>query len=231
MIGETATVAQQTKAAPTTRRHGACYCRGAKTLQIELSACCLILEPPICEDWRADVVQRAIFEYGDRGSYDDLTITRNRTDLQSLQFRERVMRDLSQLSLASELLGQSVTMPLAIAPTGLAGLFYGDGEILGCRAAQAFGIPFFLSTMSICSIEDVRKAVAGPCWFQVYLMRDRSFNQELIARARGPQVNSPETRNRECAHNSLSCVNHAVWPVQELRSTDNRNIYTSAFAK
>ena len=95
------------------------------------------------------------------------------------------MRDLSKLSVASTMAGQVVTMPLAIAPTGLTGLFYGDGEIHGARAAQAFGIPFCLSTMSICSIEDVHQAVPQPFWFQVYLMRDRGFNQELIgARAR-----------------------------------------------
>jgi L-lactate dehydrogenase (cytochrome) len=128
-------------------------------------------------------VPRAIFEYADRGSYDELTIARNRSDLQAIEFRQRVMRDLSNLSVASTMLGQAVTMPLAIAPTGLTGLFYGDGEIHGARAAQAFGIPFCLSTMSICSIEDVHQAVQQPFWFQVYLMRDRGFNQELIERA------------------------------------------------
>src|SRR3984957_2914673 len=128
-------------------------------------------------------VPRAIFEHADRGSYDELTIARNRSDLQAIEFRQRVMRDLSTLSVASTMVGQAVTMPLAIAPTGLTGLFYGDGEIHGARAAQAFGIPFCLSTMSICSIEDVHQAVAQPFWFQIYLMRDRGFNQELIARA------------------------------------------------
>src|SRR6204780_4109270 len=128
-------------------------------------------------------VPRAIFEYADRGSYDELTIARNRADLQEIQFRQRVMRDLSRLSVASTMLGEPVTMPLAIAPTGLTGLFYGNGEIHGARAAQAFGIPFCLSTMSICSIEDVHQAVPEPFWFQVYLMRDRGFNRELIERA------------------------------------------------
>src|SRR5471032_98799 len=126
-------------------------------------------------------VPRAIFEYVDRGSYDELTIARNRRDLQAIEFRQRVMRDLTTLSVASTLVDQPVTMPLAIAPTGLTGLFYGDGEIHGARAAQAFGIPFCLSTMSICSIEDVRAAVTQPFWFQLYLMRDRGFNRELIA--------------------------------------------------
>ncbi len=135
-------------------------------------------------------VPRAIFEYADRGSYDELTLQRNRSDLQAIQFRQRVMRDLSQLSVASTMLGEPVTMPLAIAPTGLCGLFYGDGEIHGARAAQAFGIPFCLSTMSICSIEDVRAAVSKPFWFQVYLMRDRGFNQDLIARAHAAQCSA-----------------------------------------
>jgi L-lactate dehydrogenase (cytochrome) len=128
-------------------------------------------------------IPRAIFEYADRGSYDEVTLERNRRDLGAIEFRQRVLRDLSTLSVASSMLGQAVSMPLAIAPTGLTGLFYGDGEIHGARAAQAFGIPFCLSTMSICSIEDVHQAVPEPFWFQVYLMRDRGFNQELIARA------------------------------------------------
>jgi L-lactate dehydrogenase (cytochrome) len=135
-------------------------------------------------------VPRAVFEYADRGSYDELTIARNRSDLQAIQFRQRVMRDLSTLSVASTMLGRAVTMPLAIAPTGLTGLFYGDGEIHGARAAQGFGIPFCLSTMSICSIEDVHQAVQQPFWFQVYLMRDRGFNQELIERARAAQCSA-----------------------------------------
>jgi L-lactate dehydrogenase (cytochrome) len=128
-------------------------------------------------------VPRAIFDYADRGSYDELTLHRNRRDLDALEFCQRVMRDLSGTSIASTMLGQPVSMPLAIAPTGLCGLFYGDGEIHGARAAQAFGIPFCLSTMSICSIEDVRAAVSKPFWFQLYLMKDRGFNQELVDRA------------------------------------------------
>lgn len=128
-------------------------------------------------------VPRAIFDYADRGSYDELTLQRNHRDLQALEFRQRVMRDLSNTSMASTMLGAPVTMPLAIAPTGLCGLFHGDGEIHGARAAQAFGIPFCLSTMSICSIEDVHAAVDKPFWFQIYLMKDRGFNQELVQRA------------------------------------------------
>jgi L-lactate dehydrogenase (cytochrome) len=94
------------------------------------------------------------------------------------------MMDVSSQSLATTLVGEPVTMPLAIGPTGLSGLFHANGEMLGARAAEAFGIPFCLSTMSICSIEDVRSAIKGPFWFQLYLMRDRGFNEELITRAR-----------------------------------------------
>ena len=128
-------------------------------------------------------IPRAIFDYAAGGSYEELTLRRNCADLDALAFRQRVMVDVSAVSLKTTLLGSEVSMPLAIAPTGLAGLFHADGEILGARAAAAFGIPFCLSTMSICSIEDVRAATGQPFWFQQYLMRDRGFNQELIERA------------------------------------------------
>lgn len=132
-------------------------------------------------------VPRAIFEYADRGSYDELTLQRNRTDLQTLQFRQRVMVDLSALSVATNVLGETWSLPVGIAPTGLTGLFHRDGEICGARAAQSVGVPFILSTMSICSIEDVRAATTRPFWFQIYLMRDRGFNEELIERARAAE--------------------------------------------
>jgi L-lactate dehydrogenase (cytochrome) len=135
-------------------------------------------------------VPRAIFDYADGGSYDERTIRRNAADLDAMTFRQRVMVDVSQISLASTFLGSPVSMPLAIGPTGLAGLFHADGEILGARAAAACGIPFCLSTMSICSIEDVRAATTEPFWFQQYLMRDRGFNQELIDRAAAAQCSA-----------------------------------------
>jgi L-lactate dehydrogenase (cytochrome) len=127
---------------------------------------------------------RALFEYVDCGSYDELTLKRNREDLDALQIRQRVAMDLSGLSMTTTVLGEQWSIPVAIAPTGLAGLLYGDGEIHGARAAQAFGVPFILSTMSICSIEDVAATVQRPFWFQIYLMKDRGFNEELIGRAR-----------------------------------------------
>jgi L-lactate dehydrogenase (cytochrome) len=100
------------------------------------------------------------------------------------------MVDVSRQALATTILGEPATIPLAIAPTGLTGLFHANGEMLGARAAEAFGVPFCLSTMSICSIEDVRGAVTKPFWFQLYLMRDRGFNEELIARAKAAQCSA-----------------------------------------
>jgi L-lactate dehydrogenase (cytochrome) len=135
-------------------------------------------------------IPKAIFDYADGGSYDERTIRRNAADLDAMNFRQRVMVDVSKISLATTLLGSPVSMPLAIGPTGLAGLFHADGEILGARAAAACGIPFCLSTMSICSIEDVREATKEPFWFQQYLMRDRGFNQELIDRAAAAQCSA-----------------------------------------
>ncbi|MDZ4753065.1 MAG: alpha-hydroxy acid oxidase [Phycisphaerae bacterium] len=135
-------------------------------------------------------VPRAIFDYADGGAYEERTLNRNVADLDAIQFRQRVMVDVSNVTTATTLLGAPATMPLAIAPTGLAGLFCADGEILGARAAAAFGVPFCLSTMSICSLEDVRKATRQPFWFQQYLMRDRGFNQELIDRARAAECSA-----------------------------------------
>ncbi len=132
-------------------------------------------------------IPRALFDYIDRGSYDELTWKRNRDDLRALVLRQRVMVDLSGLSTATTILGEPWKFPVGLAPTGLTGFFHRDGEIHAARAAQAAGVPFCLSTMSICSIEDVRAAVATPFWFQLYLMRDRGLNEALIARAREAQ--------------------------------------------
>lgn len=132
-------------------------------------------------------VPRALFDYVARGSYDELTIGRNRTDLDAVELRQRVMVDVSKIATATTMAGQACAMPLGIAPTGLTGLFYRDGEICGARAAAAAGIPFCLSTVSICSIEDLCAAGVAPFWFQLYLMRDRGFNEELIGRARAAQ--------------------------------------------
>jgi L-lactate dehydrogenase (cytochrome) len=128
-------------------------------------------------------VPQAFFEYADRGSYDETTLHENRHALDRLQLRQRVMQDVDNRSLATTIIGSPVSMPLAIAPTGLTGLQHGSGEIHGARAAAEAGIPFCLSTMSICSIEQVHAASDTPFWFQVYVMRDRGFTRELIQRA------------------------------------------------
>ncbi|MDR3386424.1 MAG: alpha-hydroxy acid oxidase [Rudaea sp.] len=128
-------------------------------------------------------VPRAFFEYADHGSYDEFTLRDNRLALEAIRLRQRVMVDVDKRNLATTILGQPVALPLALAPTGLTGLQWGNGEVLAARAAAAAGIPFCLSTMSICSIEQVRAAVNTPFWFQLYVMRDRGFTRALIERA------------------------------------------------
>src|SRR5579875_865157 len=127
-------------------------------------------------------VPRAFFQYADHGSYTQSTMRSNRTDLEAIKLRQRVGIDVASRDLSTTIVGEPVTLPLALAPIGLSGMHYGDGEILACRAAQAAGIPFCLSTMSICSVEDVAAAVEQPFWFQLYMIRDRGFVRELIDR-------------------------------------------------
>jgi L-lactate dehydrogenase (cytochrome) len=128
-------------------------------------------------------VPRAFFDYAEAGSYAQETLRANREDLEHIKLRQRVLVDVSQRDLTTTILGERVSLPLALAPVGLCGMQHGDGEILACRAAQAAGIPFTLSTMSICSIEDVAQAVDKPFWFQLYVMKDRGFIRALIDRA------------------------------------------------
>jgi len=135
-------------------------------------------------------VPRAFFEYADRGAYEEVTLHDNRAAFDDIRLRQRVMIDVDKRSLATTVVGQALSMPLAIAPTGLTGLQHGSGEILAARAAAAAGIPFCLSTMSICSIEQVRAASPTPFWFQVYVMRDRGFARELIQRASAAQCSA-----------------------------------------
>jgi L-lactate dehydrogenase (cytochrome) len=129
-------------------------------------------------------VARAIFDYVDCGSYSECTLRANRADLELLTLRQRVGIDVDRRSTSGTMLGQEVTMPVALAPVGLAGLNWADGEILAARAAQRFGVPFTLSTMSICSIEDLAGVLEKPFWFQLYVMRDRGFAASLIERAK-----------------------------------------------
>src|ERR1700741_5065546 len=128
-------------------------------------------------------VPKAFFDYADRGSYAEETLRANRGDMQQIKFRQRVLVDISKRDLSTNILGEPAAMPLILAPVGLLGMQHGDGEILACRAAQAAGIPFTLSTMSICSIEDVASSVDKPLWVQLYVMKERGFIRALIERA------------------------------------------------
>ncbi|HLS85837.1 MAG TPA: alpha-hydroxy acid oxidase, partial [Burkholderiales bacterium] len=129
-------------------------------------------------------VARAVFDYVDRGSYAEATLRANRADFEAIALRQRVAVDVDNRSTRAKLLGEEVTLPVALAPVGLTGLNWRDGEILAARAAERFGVPYTLSTMSICSIEDVAGAVEKPFWFQLYVMRDRGFAASLIERAK-----------------------------------------------
>src|SRR6202161_657904 len=128
-------------------------------------------------------VPKAFFDYCDRGSYAEETLRANRDDLQAIKFRQRILVDVSGRDLSTTILGEPASLPLILAPVGLLGMQHGDGEIHACRAAQAAGIPFTLSTMSICSIEDIAAAVDKPFWFQLYVMKDRGYIRSLIERA------------------------------------------------
>ncbi len=128
-------------------------------------------------------VPRAFFDYADRGSYTEDTLRANSEDLAQIKFRQRILVDVSKRDLSTTILGEPSAMPLILAPVGLLGMQHGDGEIHACRAAQAAGIPFTQSTMSICSIEDIAAAVDKPFWFQLYVMKDRGFIKALIERA------------------------------------------------
>ena len=130
-------------------------------------------------------VPRMFYDYADSGSWTESTYRANEADFQSIQLRQRVAVNMEGRSTRSTMLGQDVAMPVAIAPTGLTGMQHADGEIYGARAAKAFGIPFTLSTMSICSLEDIAQHTdRHPFMFQLYVMRDREFVQRLIERAK-----------------------------------------------
>jgi len=135
-------------------------------------------------------VAKAIYDYVSRGSYDEVTLRANRDDVEALKLRQRVAIDVDNRSTRTTLVGQDVSMPVGIAPVGLTGLNWADGEILGARAAAKFGVPFTLSTMSICSIEDVAGAVQKPFWFQLYVFRDRGFAASLIERAKAAKCSA-----------------------------------------
>jgi L-lactate dehydrogenase (cytochrome) len=141
---------------------------------------------PSIEDLRQHArrrVPKPFFDYAEAGSYTEQTLRANRSDMERILLRQRVMVGVDQRATHTTILGEAVAVPLALGPIGLGGMMHGDGEIHACRAAQAAGIPYTLSTMSINSIEDVAGAVDKPFWFQLYVMRDRGFMRELLQRA------------------------------------------------
>jgi L-lactate dehydrogenase (cytochrome) len=145
------------------------------------------------EDLRAMAkrrVPRAFFDYADRGSYAEQTLHANSRDLAAILLRQRVMIDVDTRDIGTTILGERYAAPIIHAPTGLTGMQHGDGEILAARACEAAGIPFCLSTMSICSLEDVAAAVTKPIWFQLYVMRDRGFGAALIERAKAAKCSA-----------------------------------------
>lgn len=136
-------------------------------------------------------VPRMFYDYADSGAWTEGTYRANEEDFQKIKLRQRVAVNMEGRSTRTTMIGEEVAMPVAIAPTGMAGMQHADGEILGARAAKAFGIPFTLSTMSICSLEDIAEATdRHPFWFQLYVMRDRKFIERLIERARAANVSA-----------------------------------------
>ncbi len=135
-------------------------------------------------------VPRMFYDYADSGSWTETTYRVNQSDFGRIRLRQRVAISVEPRSVRARMIGQDVAMPVALAPTGLTGMQHADGEILAARAAHRFGVPFTLSTMSICSIEDVTEQTGAAFWFQLYLMRDRDFIGRLIDRARAAQCSA-----------------------------------------
>jgi len=129
-------------------------------------------------------VPKMFYDYADSGSWSESTYKDNEAAFAKYRLRQRVAVNIDRRSLAAKMIGNDVSMPVALAPVGLTGMQRADGEILAARAAAEFGVPFTLSTMSICSIEDVAEATGEPFWFQLYVMRDRGFVEDLLARAK-----------------------------------------------
>jgi len=135
-------------------------------------------------------VPRMFYDYADSGSWTESTYRANETAFADIRLRQRVAINIETRSLRTQMVGQEVAMPVALAPTGMTGMQHADGEILAARAAQRFGVPFTLSTMSICSIEDVAADTSAPFWFQLYVMRDRGFMERLIDRAKAAKCSA-----------------------------------------
>lgn len=135
-------------------------------------------------------VPRMFYDYADSGSWTEGTYRANESDFQKIKLRQRVAVNMEGRTLRTTMVGQDVAMPVALAPTGLTGMQHADGEILAARAAEAFGVPFTLSTMSICSLEDIAAHTKGSFWFQLYWMRDREFMEALIERAKAARCSA-----------------------------------------
>lgn len=135
-------------------------------------------------------VPRMFFDYADSGAWTESTYRSNEADFGKMKFRQRVLVDMTDRSLESTMIGEKVSMPVALAPTGLTGMQHADGEMLAAQAAEEFGVPFTLSTMSICSIEDVASVTKKPFWFQLYVMQDRDFVLNLIDRAKAAKCSA-----------------------------------------
>ena len=135
-------------------------------------------------------VPRMFYDYADAGSWTESTYRANSSDFAPMKFRQRVAVNMENRTLKTTMVGQEVHMPVAIAPTGLTGMQHADGEILAARAAEKFGVPFTLSTMSICSIEDIAANTSKPFWFQLYVMKDRPFIERLIERAKAAKCSA-----------------------------------------
>ncbi|MCA1404834.1 alpha-hydroxy-acid oxidizing protein [Ensifer sp. IC3342] len=135
-------------------------------------------------------VPKLFFDYADSGAWTEGTYRANEEDFSKIKLRQRVLVDMTNRSLETTMIGQKVSMPVALAPTGLTGMQHADGEMLAAQAAEAYGIPFTLSTMSICSIEDVASVTTKPFWFQLYVMREREFVLDLIDRAKAAKCSA-----------------------------------------
>jgi L-lactate dehydrogenase (cytochrome) len=142
--------------------------------------------PVTAEDYRrlaAKRLPRFLFDYVDGGAGEEQTLAANRADFRSYRLRQRVLRDVSRVDTSTVLCGQPAALPVALAPIGLAGMMARRGEVLAARAAQTAGVPFSLSTVGVCPLEEVNAAVDGPCWFQLYMLRDRGLVEALLQRA------------------------------------------------
>jgi L-lactate dehydrogenase (cytochrome) len=135
-------------------------------------------------------VPRFVFDYVDGGSYGETTLRRNVLDLQSISLRQRILRDVSKIDLSTQWFGTGVTLPIALAPIGLAGLNARRGEVQAARAAEKAGVPFCLSTVSVSTLAEIKDNVSKPFWFQLYMMRDRAFMNSLLAEAERTQCSA-----------------------------------------